>query len=163
MPPQLTLLSFAALNSPNQLTGRKRKILEPNRWCPMHLDILKVTIEEDEQVLGPKNTTFSFSTAEERDQKREKLKNIETLLLELEFHTTEEPDFYDAAWTILTFLSQTKSIRLGPTPIGYVNSRVLHAFAEIIGGIIGSRLELIARCAENNKFVSSPPKSAISY
>lgn len=152
MPPPLTLLSFAALNSPNPLTGRKRKILEPNRWCLLHLDILKVTVGEDEQVLGSKNTTFSFSTAEERDQKREKLKSIETLLLKLEFQTTEQPEFYSAAWTILSFLSPTPSTHLGPTPVGYANTRVLGAYAALIEDIIGSRFQLIARCVETNKF-----------
>lgn len=146
-------MSFAILNSPKPLIGRRQRVLEPHRWIPQHLGALKITVEQDEQVLGPKNVTFSFSTAEERDRKRDKLKKIEVLLWTLQCPVVDQPGFYSAAWTIISFLSPTPLMHRGPTPVGFVNTHVLYAFVGLVDCMIGPRLELVSRSAHTSQFV----------
>lgn len=151
-PAPLTLLSFAILNSPKPLIGHRRRAIEPHRWIPQHLSALKITVQQDGKVLGPKNVTFSFSTAEERDRKRDMLKKIEILLLTLQCPVVDQPGFYSAAWTIISSLSPTPWINRGPAPIGFVNTHVLHAFVGLVDCMIGPHLQLISRSAHTSQF-----------
>lgn len=134
-PPPLTLLSFADLNSPSSQNASKN-VLEPYRWCQLHLDALKVVVVHRPGVADPRRVQFLYTTAEVCDLKRRNFKIIGYFLYYLQKPVVNDPSFFEVAWTLSSFLSPTPWMDRGPTPIGYCNTHILRSFIWLVNCVI---------------------------